>query len=64
MPRRRARTVEDGSKFESYGMLETATSGGWKAKDAIEWFHGIGRLDWREPNAAPARVEKCFPLKK
>jgi hypothetical protein len=21
-------------------------------------------LDWREPNAAPARVEKCFPLKK
>jgi hypothetical protein len=25
-------------------MLETAASGGWKAKDAIEWFHGIGRL--------------------
>ena len=32
------------SKFESYGMLETAKSRGWKAKDAIEWFHGIGRL--------------------
>jgi hypothetical protein len=32
------------SKFESYGMLETAASRGWKAKDAIEWFHGIGRL--------------------
>ena len=25
-------------------MLETAASRGWKAKDAIEWFHGIGRL--------------------
>jgi hypothetical protein len=32
------------SKFESYGMLETAKSRGWKAKDAIEWFRGIGRL--------------------
>jgi hypothetical protein len=31
-------------KFESYGMLETAAFRGWKAKDAIEWFHGIGRL--------------------
>jgi putative restriction endonuclease len=34
------------SKFESYGMLETAASRGWKAKDAIEWFHGIGRLGY------------------
>jgi hypothetical protein len=25
-------------------MLETAASRGWKAKDAIEWFHGIDRL--------------------
>jgi murein L,D-transpeptidase YafK len=25
-------------------MLETAASCGWKAKDGIEWFHGIGRL--------------------
>jgi hypothetical protein len=31
-------------KFESYGMLETAASRGWKAKDAIEWFHGIDHL--------------------
>ena len=31
-------------KFESYGMLETAASRGWKAKDAIEWFHGIDPL--------------------
>lgn len=31
-------------KFESYGMLETAASVGWKVKDAIVWFHGIGRL--------------------
>jgi hypothetical protein len=25
-------------------MLETAASVGWKVKDAIVWFHGIGRL--------------------
>jgi hypothetical protein len=31
-------------KFESYGMLEMAASVGWKVKDAIVWFHGIGRL--------------------
>jgi hypothetical protein len=31
-------------KFESHGMLETAASVGWKVKDAIVWFHGIGRL--------------------
>ena len=31
-------------KFESYGMPETAAFRGWKAQDAIEWFHGIGRL--------------------
>ena len=31
-------------KFESYGMLETAASVGWKVKDAIVGFHGIGRL--------------------
>jgi hypothetical protein len=30
-------------------MLETAASVGWKVKDAIVWFHGIGRLAtfWR-----------------
>ena len=32
-------------KFESYGMLETAASVGWKVKDAIVGFHGIGRLE-------------------
>jgi hypothetical protein len=32
-------------KFESYGMPETVAFRGWKAQDAIEWFHGIGRLD-------------------
>ena len=32
-------------KFKSYdGMLETAASVGWKVKDAIVGFHGIGRL--------------------
>ena len=31
-------------KFESYGMPETAASVGWKVKDAIVRFHGIGRL--------------------
>src|SRR4249920_2443741 len=31
-------------KFEAYGMLETAASVGWKVKDAIVGFHGIGRL--------------------
>jgi len=31
-------------KFESYGMLEMAASVGRKVKDAIVWFHGIGRL--------------------
>jgi hypothetical protein len=31
-------------KFESYGMPDTAAFRGWKAQDAIEWFHGIGRL--------------------
>ena len=25
-------------------MPETAAFREWKAKDAIEWFHGIGRL--------------------
>jgi hypothetical protein len=29
-------------------MPETAAFRGWKAQDAIEWFHGIGRLGtWR-----------------
>jgi hypothetical protein len=28
-------------------MLQTAASRAWKAKDAIEWFHGIGRLERR-----------------
>jgi len=32
-------------KFESYGMSETAAFRRWKAQNAIEWFHGIGRLD-------------------
>jgi hypothetical protein len=31
-------------KFESYGKPETAAFRGRKAQDAIEWFHGIGRL--------------------
>jgi hypothetical protein len=31
-------------KFESYGVLEMAASVGWKVKDAIVGFHGIGRL--------------------
>ena len=31
-------------KFESYWMLETAPFRRWKTKDAIERFHGIGRL--------------------
>jgi len=31
-------------KFESYAMLEMAASVGRKVKDAIVWFHGIGRL--------------------
>jgi hypothetical protein len=30
--------------IESNGMLETAASVGWKVKDAIVGFHGIGRL--------------------
>jgi hypothetical protein len=34
-------------KFESYGMSETAAFRGWKAQNAIEWFHGIGRLGAR-----------------
>ena len=25
-------------------MLETTAFGGWKAKEGIEWLHGIGRL--------------------
>jgi len=35
-------------------MPETAAFGEWKAKDAIEWFHGIGRLvpNLRSPCAA------------
>ena len=39
-------------KFESYGMLETAASVGWKVQDAIVGFHGIGRLGRR----------RAFPL--
>jgi hypothetical protein len=39
------------SKFESYGMLETAASRGWKA-DAIEWFQEFGRLVLRRPRPA------------
>ena len=41
------------SKFNSYGMLETAASRGWKAKDAIEWFYGIGRL-------VLAKLAECY----
>jgi hypothetical protein len=43
------------SKFESYRRLETAASRGWKAKDAIEWFHGIGRLDHVPTFSLPLR---------
>ena len=27
------------------GVSETAAFRGWKAQNATEWFHGIGRLD-------------------
>jgi len=41
-------------------MLETAASRGWKAKDAIEWFHGIGRLgERRTPFNAAGRHALC-----
>jgi hypothetical protein len=40
----RRRTSRAFPKFESYGMPETAAFREWKAQDAIEWFHGIGRL--------------------
>jgi hypothetical protein len=43
-------------KFESYGMLETAASVGWKVKDAIVGFHGIGRL----ANSISRVVEHCI----
>ena len=36
--------VERFRSSKSYGMLETAASVGWKVKDAIVGFHGIGRL--------------------
>jgi hypothetical protein len=50
------------SKFESYGMLEAAASRGWKAKDAIEWFHGIGRLVRRpRPRRSQYRHEPTTP---
>ena len=45
------------SKFESYGMLETAASRGWKAKDATEWFYGIGRLGPSQARIPPGRPE-------
>jgi hypothetical protein len=44
-------------KFESYGMPETAAFREWKAKDAVEWFHGIGRLEVEKPDI-PDRVRK------
>jgi hypothetical protein len=47
-------------KFESYGMLETAPSVGWKVKDAIVGFHGIGRLGCRpSPSPRPMQCAMC-----
>ena len=40
----RRRLVERFQGSKSYGMPETAASVGWKVKDAIVGFHGIGRL--------------------
>jgi hypothetical protein len=45
-------------KSESYGMLETAASVGWKVKDAIVWFHGIGRLALSDCVASNGEVLK------
>ena len=45
-------------------MLETAAFGRWKAKEAIEWFHGIGRLvgkDAGELSGANRRAAKRGP---
>ena len=36
--------VERFQSSKSYGMPATAAFRGWKAQDAIEWFHEIGRL--------------------
>jgi hypothetical protein len=49
-----ARTSPALPKFESYGMPETAAFRGWKAQDAIEWFHGIDRLALRGKQLAPS----------
>ena len=49
-------------KFESYGMPETAAFREWKAKDAIEWFHGIGRLA-RRRTISPATLCSAFSRK-
>jgi len=35
-------------------MLETAASVGWKVKDAIVWFHGIGRQSLRNGSSGVA----------
>jgi len=46
---------------DAFGMPETAAFRAWKAQDAIEWFHGIGRQVARTvrngfegPSALPA----------
>ena len=57
-------------KFESYGPFETAAFHGWKVKDAIEWFHGIGRLETTRGAEAGAvseaeterKTHLCVPL--
>jgi hypothetical protein len=57
-------------KFESYGMLETAASVGWKVKDAIVWFRlalrkrGKRKLSMSDPSADISRPNflSCMPL--
>ena len=36
-------------------MPDTAAFRGWKAQEAIEWFHGIGRLVRGAPERFGAR---------
>ena len=48
-------------KFESYGMLEMAASVGRKVKDAIVWFHGIGRLACEKRELIRSLVDKRRP---
>ena len=37
--------VERFQSSNHMGCSKRPTSRGWKAEDAIEWFHGIGRLE-------------------